>query len=240
MKQQTDQIGIITLGDRVHVSDPCYEMDCWCAGTLENVVPGRYRCQIVRIEDESEPGSGFFSRVKSLSICLDGQKLLAREHMPFEVGVDSGQAGFYDAGYYAAHHPPCKDGVGDEAWYGRACSVTTKKIPNSAFLDLEDYIKREMGDRYISPRDMRDAERKMRGGSLSPNGYLSLMEQRDDIRDQYLHEELCCWKTRETGYAGILDGCCCVASSGYGDGGYACNVGRNPAGQIIAAKIVFL
>ncbi len=29
----------IELGDKVMVSDPCYDLDIWCQGVLENVKP---------------------------------------------------------------------------------------------------------------------------------------------------------------------------------------------------------
>lgn len=33
----------IELGDKVVISDPCYDLDVWCSGTLENVKPGIWR-----------------------------------------------------------------------------------------------------------------------------------------------------------------------------------------------------
>lgn len=33
----------IELGDKVVISDPCYDLDVWCNGTLENVKPGIWR-----------------------------------------------------------------------------------------------------------------------------------------------------------------------------------------------------
>ena len=32
----------IKLGNKVMVSDPCYGLDTWCQGVLENVLPGNY------------------------------------------------------------------------------------------------------------------------------------------------------------------------------------------------------
>ena len=33
----------ITLGQRVRVTDPCYDLDVWCTGTLDNVKAGVYK-----------------------------------------------------------------------------------------------------------------------------------------------------------------------------------------------------
>lgn len=33
----------IQLSDMVRVTDPCYDMDVWCAGTLKDVLPGGIR-----------------------------------------------------------------------------------------------------------------------------------------------------------------------------------------------------
>ena len=36
--------GVIKLNDKVRISDPCYDPDTWCAGEVENVLPGLWDC----------------------------------------------------------------------------------------------------------------------------------------------------------------------------------------------------
>ena len=46
METWNEKIGKIKLSDKVRVSDPGYDMDVWCAGTIENVLPGNYLCTV--------------------------------------------------------------------------------------------------------------------------------------------------------------------------------------------------
>lgn len=238
MKMKTDHIGVITLGSRVQVSDPCYEVDCWCAGTLENVLPGRYNCKIVRCHDDYEQDKpGMFERVRSLMICHEDYVRKPREHVAFEVGVDSGQAGFYDFDYYTQYHKGGKFRHCEEEWYDRVCESTLKRFSNPHFICEADYIRNVMGASFMLLPQIEAAEA---AGTIST-------ELAQELRNTYLRaycdyakERMACWPTIQVGYAGILDDKCCVASSGYGDGGYGCYVARNDAGQIVAAKIIFI
>lgn len=38
--------GFIALNDKVMVSDPCYEMNTWCQGVIDNVLKGNYKCTV--------------------------------------------------------------------------------------------------------------------------------------------------------------------------------------------------
>lgn len=237
MKIKTDKIGTITLGRRVHVSDPCYETTCWCAGTLENVLPGRYNCKIVRCNDDCDKGdAGTFSRVKSLVICHEEYKCAPRERIAIEVGVDSGQAGFYDFDYYQGVHPSGEKHLSEE-WYERVCESTLKTFPNPHYISEKDYIRNVMGASFMELPQIKAAEAS---GTIPT-------QQAQELRNTYLRafcdyskNHSAVWPTTQVGYAGILDDRCCVSSSGYGDGGYDCYVARNNAGQIVAAKIVFI
>ena len=243
MKRKTDRIGTITLGDKVHVSDPCYETDCWCAGTLDNVLPGRYQCKILRVEEDDCFGptiKGIFSRVQSLTICHEDYQAKPRELMPIDVGVDSGQAGFYDAEYYPQHH--IKNGAGhcDEAWYDRVCRSTLKRVKNPAYMDAATYAKEKLGVPFISDDDLTEAYEKENAGLITEEQLREIRDQWINVRIKYDHDPMCQWETIQVGYAGILDDRCCVASSGYGDGSYNCYVARNADGKIIAARLVFI
>ena len=47
---ETEALGIIELNNKVRISDPCYSVDEWCAGTLENVLPGTYHCFYQKVD----------------------------------------------------------------------------------------------------------------------------------------------------------------------------------------------
>lgn len=235
MHTQIEKIGEINLGARVRVSDPCYGMDVWCAGTLENVHPGRYKCRIVLCEDDPEHKTGFFSRVKSMSIHHVDYDVPPQEYMPFDVGVDSGQAGFYDADYFAKFH--AEEVHLNEEWYDRICEVTIKQVHNPAYIDRESYLREAMGTRYHSDEELSIA---VAAGTMTAAQAESCIKERLNLSYSYVDTPMIHRQFFGIGYAGILDGLCFVSSTGYGDGGYDCYVGRNASGQIVSAEIIFI
>jgi hypothetical protein len=107
----------IQLGKRVRVSDPCYGTCVWCSGVVDNVKEGTYNVDI-NLSDEGMWGE----RVKSLTAIhseYSGHSII--EKAPFEVGVDSGQAGIYDEDYYRQYHS--EDDCNDD-WYKEVCDLT--------------------------------------------------------------------------------------------------------------------
>lgn len=109
-------IGTIKMENNVYITDPCYEPGAWCSGKVENVKTGVWKCfrkvaytdwgfriaeLIVRHEDYPE------GDIETLMGDVD-------------VGVDSGQAGFFDVAYYEY----MKSEEKDEEWYKRVCDLT--------------------------------------------------------------------------------------------------------------------
>ena len=156
-----DFIGRLTLGSKARVSDPCYDMDVWCAGTIENVQPGTYS-GFAETMDTGDWGR----RIASIEVVKEGidPNRLIHERTGIDVGVDSGQCGIYDNDYFKDH---CKD----ESWYWMVCDKT--------------FVNNEF-------------------------------------------------------QAAITDEKAIVSSSGYGDGGYDCYIGKNAEGQIVYIKLVFI
>lgn len=101
-------IGKINLNDTVMVSDPCYKVGVWCQGEVNNVLEGEYNVFIS--EDDG--------RIKELIVSHDNYSEIEAEDInieqPFEVGVDSGNAGIFDYKYYCDTHE--EDDILDE-WY---------------------------------------------------------------------------------------------------------------------------
>jgi len=109
-------IGTIKLGNSVYVIDPCYEPGTWCSGEVQNLKTGIWKCfrkvaytdwgfriaeLIIRHEDYPEG---------DIETLMEG----------VDVGVDSGQAGFFDAAYYEE----MKSEENNEEWYDRICDIT--------------------------------------------------------------------------------------------------------------------
>ena len=125
---QKETVGEIVLGDKVRISDPCYDIDTWCAGTLENVLEGKYMC-FSQSSDEGNWGI----RVASIEVrhvdflYVEPTELQQQIH----VGVDSGQAGIYDLDYFIENR---KDKHGEDKWYHRVCNKTCGYFDNPNYV----------------------------------------------------------------------------------------------------------
>lgn len=95
MVNKNIEVGSITLGEHVDITDPSYEKDVWCRTTLP-CVPGKYNCTY-ELSDEGEWGM----RVKRSMIALDGfdpnapNNQMRWKYVYQKIGVDSGTAGFF-------------------------------------------------------------------------------------------------------------------------------------------------
>lgn len=126
--------GDISLSNKVIVSDPCYALDTWCTGQLNNVLPGRYKCYRTQA-DCGEWGQ----RIVAIEVVHEDYAdcLLMYTEESFTVGVDSGEAGIWDADYYAQYHSS-----GDEEnemqkeWYDRVFGYTYVSVPNPEYREF--------------------------------------------------------------------------------------------------------
>ena len=119
------ELGQIEIKDgRITITDPCYEVGTWCQGEVP-VKSGIYNAYAV-ITDEGAWGK----RVAELLIVkdwVDDFDLFSPLDLDCEVGVDSGQAGFFATDYFAEHQPddewePKEDG--SKSWYRRVSDIT--------------------------------------------------------------------------------------------------------------------
>ncbi len=117
------------------IADPCYHFGIWCSGWLK-VLSGTYQCCIERVR----------SRVSKISIYhKDYPNVRINEETDFEIGVDSGQAGFFEANY---HHQytfvPNLFGTETQEqkeWYNRICAITLNdEIGNAGIIDNLGFV----------------------------------------------------------------------------------------------------
>lgn len=135
--------GTITLGAKVMVSDPCYGLNTWCQGILENVLPGEYEC-VVGFVDEGKWGT----RVAGIEVIHKDytEKLNGFNPEEFEVGVDSGTAGIFDYEYYAKYHSDCKEKYHvDNRWYDAIFDKTEEYIVNPDYTPFTDTAEYKAG-----------------------------------------------------------------------------------------------
>lgn len=96
--QSEDQLDLGTfevVSGRLIVTDPCYSEDLWCCHALETVRNGTWNAHVAYDGDSSYP------HVICLIVEHESAESLPAimEDASFSVGVDSGQAGFFDAGH---------------------------------------------------------------------------------------------------------------------------------------------
>ena len=214
-------INTIELSDKVRVSDPCYDMDTWCAGTLENVLPGTYHCFTQRV-DQGDWGV----RIGNTEVRhQDYLNIEPTEKMDIDVGVDSGQCGIYDLEYFIKAR---EDKHGEDKWYERVCDNTYQYLSNPQYVPFEEseFYKDEFKLIHYA------SEHK-----LSTDGFSG--KEKFEYSKAYMEYLRSISSYKQTGQftASVLDNKCLVSSSGDGDGSYTCLVGKNEEGKIVSIKI---
>lgn len=207
---ETINKGSIHLGEKVMVSDPCYGLNTWCQGVIENVLPGNYECY-VEYTDKGDWGT----RVSAIQVThADYNAILPHDvREPFEVGVDSGRAGIFDYDYYAKHHmdQSVRPHV-NEDWYDRVCDLTYvhKENPNYGPFNFDG--NKEDDDYWLK-----------RWKTF--NAWLGSKKSMKCIP---------CLDGNAIDELGL------VSSSGYGDGGYDCWTHKNEDGKVVSIRVEFI
>lgn len=118
----------------LRVTDPCYDLTTWSSGQLQNVKNGTWNAQVGFHKDAfgkttcSKP-STYVGRVAYIHIHHDlvtPQKIGELNNgvwrlADFEVGVDSGQAGFFDLDFYKEQK---EDEGRNKVFYNQVCRLT--------------------------------------------------------------------------------------------------------------------
>jgi len=135
-KSNMNLIGGFHSNGKIRVSDPCYTPNTWCSGVIDTI-KGNWTAAVIRLTNEETGGCG--DRVAVLAIkhedcdiplCTDSinEACDAMKSMDqsggwsvsdIDVGVDSGQAGFFDEEEFVR----VKSGD-DTAWYNNISNVT--------------------------------------------------------------------------------------------------------------------
>jgi hypothetical protein len=122
----------------VRVTDPCYDLETWCAGTVKNVAKGKWYAY-VKFKDVGSWGT----RHSQLWIVKEkellNKSIEIMHHFGICVGVDSGQAGFFDVKYFKDDSDPylnfkreSNDVIGDckepgDHFYSMMCDLTLRR-----------------------------------------------------------------------------------------------------------------
>lgn len=219
---EEEKIGEITLGNKVRISDPCYGIDTWCAGTLENVLEGKYMCYSRHV-DSGDWGH----RVASIEISHEDYLDIApTELQNIDVGVDSGQAGIYDLDYFIKVKAD-KNGI--DAWYDKICDSTYKYVKNPKYKEFKE-------SEFCNKTEYKYIHSTFKNNLPIDNISTKDLVEFFSVLQKY-HDNICSVKMIGKLTAATVDGKCLVSSSGDGDGSYHCFVGRNNKGKIVSIKI---
>ena len=142
MKRDYHALGTFELtGSVMRVSDPCYDKDTWCSGSISDCMPGRWDAAVSYL-DEGKFGvrvallaAKHAETVRSFTLCNGLWSDDEYIHYPsgwtvcnFTVGVDSGQAGFFDEAYYQDDSVfdalPDAEHNFQSVWYNHCCDLT--------------------------------------------------------------------------------------------------------------------
>lgn len=130
-------VGTCDFGPLIHVTDCCYDRDTHCAAFNLKIKAGNYNCYAVESNF-----SCWGNRVCEISIILEGYSRydLSEVLTDYDIGVDSGQAGFFDDSIYP-HVPegvdkyeyPEFDYSNEKGFYKQACNLAHIKGEDKNF-----------------------------------------------------------------------------------------------------------
>lgn len=98
-----EPVGAISIpSGKVVVSDPCYKLDVWCMGTVDNLRPGEYEvCYYAGDPEDIDIGRCFYINHTSEPAPTRSTKWITKAG---EFGMDAGMGCIYDYDEYAVTH----------------------------------------------------------------------------------------------------------------------------------------
>lgn len=194
------------------VTDPCYDKATWCTGKIE-VKPGKYKVYIKRSLIAS-----WGERICALYIVHENENLknLTFTKTKIDVGVDSGQAGFFN-----------KEMFGKELLEPVLLTGEKEYEDRNALKSLY-LFKTLLNSEHFSPDSRKNIQEVIDADEKQ------LTEEYKTSKNFY---EVCCSLTSSNQSVGI-EKFGVVANSGYGDGCYSCYI--NEGEEIVASYIEFI
>jgi len=219
----------ITSGQML-VTDPCYD---------KNEDDLKYQAKLqakngtwfatAEYSDEGEWGT----RVSRIIAWHESQKLGADTFMlpvyDSEIGVDSGQAGFFDFEKYPAFP---RDEQNEDTFYEKVCDLTLSGVPYSV-LEKVGYAPSHQNNLTEELKTLRESSNFDDIQEYEIKRYMDGPQFNRKKLPDVLNE------FNSLGKFGTID-FGAVSSSGYGDGGYSLYVNTESSGDVTAVCISFL
>lgn len=265
--------GKIILGEEVRVTDPAYGMETWCAATIKDVLPGDWNCRLWKVEYDTEWNGrkDLDVRVASIEIRHEGYEdedlYFADELMDADIGVDSGQCGFFDKRKF---EEVCSDEEKKERFYDEVGDMT-QCTEERDILGENQKSFLEWREGNLSPIIQAGIEKFLKEGETvrsvcsqkNSKRLYEIFEEMDKLLDKMDSENLS-EEDKAIAYSflnisryyqdvylntsnkvWVPDGNTYkdsgfVSSSGFGDGSYNLYVGRNDEGKIVVMELEFI
>lgn len=215
------------------VTDPCYTIGTWCSGVIK-VKPGKYKSYVIRGTVD-----GWGERSHALVIVHESASVSGHKYINLgaEIGVDSGQAGFFNRKQYRL------DLIDEVPLIGEKENCLKNNLFKMEDFSLDGLSLAKF--RKIISENVSDEELQI---LLDDNKKelekekARIKEEMDNIdpdtcrksRDFY---DICCSLTLGNLGAGV-EKFGAVSSSGFGDGSYTCFI--NDSGEIVVSFIEFI
>lgn len=233
-------------GTDIHVTDPCYEIDTWCAGTVEDCLPGKWIGFIEKYEDQGDVGwyNKEVERLKkTIRLFEQHQKEFALK--PEDLGLTKEE--FYGNIYSLSSKKYCENQLKKLEESGKPFRVKTlialhESIAKEDAIDVVDDDESkwqeldtgfgvDSGQMMIGCRSLWD----------EPTNKQPCYDDRDNGGEfTGPYADICDITCGTSLQAGIWNGKSVVSRSGYGDGGYPGYVLKNKENQVVGIKVQFI
>lgn len=104
----------------LQVTDPCYDLNVWCTARINNVKNGKYLVDVIR-QNQGQWGQRISELVIYHESVYDKRSRLKFRWKDSNIGVDSGQAGFFD--YQSLANIKVNETL-DKSFYNEMCEYT--------------------------------------------------------------------------------------------------------------------
>lgn len=226
----------------LRVTDPCYSVDIWCSGQLENVKNGTWHAKVGYHNDpmDEQMAKRCFDRereaieasMKRFEDSMKKNRELTEEDRAHIEAIRADQLARLEEKIEAAKNYP-----------GRV-SVIGIAHESISFGELEKYNWQRVQDLHV-------------GVDSGQAGFFDLVKYTEAVSDKHsnggrnhdggsfdtFYKSVCELTLADASWGVVPFGA--VSSSGYGDGGYSCFVLRNPTSdptvsELVGAYIVFI
>ena len=140
-------------GGKLVVTDPCYDVGTWCQAVLKNVRNGEWRAEI-DVHDFGKTGFGGKRVTRLRAFHASAEPAGPWNVEDFDIGVDSGQAGFFSLDKY-----PEQDAQ-DTDFYDTCCNVTLSPTHAGIVNDFGVVSSSGFGDGGYVLRTRKDEKKK--------------------------------------------------------------------------------